>query len=236
MPLKSGKNSLSWMPKPPFDYRFEFFKPGKKSYTNEEISNTLGFINHKGYELIPRSDNLSFNRNSQTVSYKPQDKPLHVVFKKTEMEMDFYLGRASGKFGQVGYLAILEDKIEPNSYEKFSQQYQAALFICAALKPYFAWGGHIVELSWKKQKLSFDQIISLSGWVNLFGQSYINKLGGIDNVLLDPTESNRKEALENLRLLSVVPLELGRSPLPNDSALREKEYKKYQLRWPKAFK
>ena len=152
------------------------------------------------------------------------------------MEMDFYLGRASGKFGQVGYLAILEDKIEPNSYEKFSQQYQAALFICAALKPYFAWGGHIVELSWKKQKLSFDQIISLSGWVNLFGQSYINKLGGIDNVLLDPTESNRKEALENLRLLSVVPLELGRSPLPNDSALREKEYKKYQLRWPKAFK
>lgn len=31
--------------------------------------------------------------------------------------MDFYLGKAKEKHGQVGYLSIAEDKIEPNPYD-----------------------------------------------------------------------------------------------------------------------
>ncbi|MBU1570130.1 MAG: hypothetical protein KKE00_06410, partial [Proteobacteria bacterium] len=122
-------------PKPPFDYRFEFFKPGKKTYTQKEITNIIGFVNHKGFAVKHVSKNLTFNDDSRTALYSPQDKPLHVIFIKPNLEMDFYLGQAEGKLGQVGYLSIPADKIEPDPYEKFSQQYQAALFICAALKP-----------------------------------------------------------------------------------------------------
>lgn len=236
MALKSGKNPLSALPKPPFDYRFEFFQPGKKSYSSEEITLIFGVMNRKGFQIIHDSSNIRFDQKSRSAVFSPQDKPFHVRFKKHDIEMDFYLGWAEGKLGQIGHLSIPENKIGLDPYEKFSQLYQVALWICFGLKPSFAWGGHQFELAWRKKKLSFDQIISLSGWVNLFGQGYIDKLGGIDNVLLEPTEDNRKEALENLRVLSVVPLEVGRSPLPNDSALREKEYKKYKLRWPKAFK
>ena len=196
-----------------YDYRFDFFKPGKTSYTPQEFMNILGPLEIMGFEIRfpPRDPHVDMKKG--TITFQPRETQLGVELLMPGKRLGLFIGPAEGEHGSIGLLAMPEEQFEENPQENTGLLFRTALHISNALKPYFAWGDHELELDKLPHCLSLDRIGALA-WANFFSKEFIEEIGGIEKVLFDPEDKqSKKEAQDTLETFSVVPMELAPNPV-----------------------
>lgn len=217
-----------------YSYCFEFFKPGKKSYTGVELLGLLGFLQNRGYKLKfpPGDTHLEIQTDTMTqLAFKPQETKLSVDLIKDGQFLDLILGPADGEHGQIGLLAISDEQFREKSQENAKLLFTTAMYISGFLKPYFSWGDHELELDKLSHCLRFDRIGALA-WANFFSKEFLEEIGGVEKILLDPeNKTEKKEVGEILETFSIAPLELSATPVETSLATIALEFNR---RFPEA--
>ncbi len=198
-----------------YSYSFWFYKPGKKFYNPEELIDTLNALHGADYDVVfhPRDPHVKKNR----IQLDKKETYLDIELRKSGRILGFHLGPAEERAkGDIAGLSMPGEHFTddfPNDHEGNAQILsEAAMIITSTLKPLFAWGDHELELDKLEPFLSFDRIGAMA-WSNFFSRELIEKLGGIDRVLLRPEDKQyRQEAEGMLKELSFVPITLFDSP------------------------
>lgn len=200
-----------------YSYSFAFYKPGKKFYNSKELVDTLNALHGADYDVVfhPRDPHIKKNR----IQFNKKETHLDVEIRKSGRRLGFHLGPAEEEERAHGAIAGLFMQGEtftddfPNDHEGNAQILsEAAMIITSTLKPLFAWGDHELELDKLEPFLRFDRIGAMA-WANFFSKELIERLGGIDKVLLRPEDKQYRQGAEGmLRELSFVPITLFDSP------------------------
>lgn len=199
-----------------YDYRFAFYKPGKDYFSGNEFVDTLNKLHGLGYEIKFRPNDPHVNRKKGTVHFNPNERNLNVEVIKEGRFMDLTVGPAEGKHGLIALLAIAEEQLDDQFKNEQGLNGQilseAAMAVSNALKPLFAWGDHELELDNLEPFLNFDRIGAIA-WSNFFSQELIERLGGLDKILLRPQDKQYREGAQGmLKEFGFVPITLSESP------------------------
>lgn len=197
-----------------YSYYFAFYKPGKKFYNPKELADTLDALHGANYDVVfhPRDPHVKRNR----IQFNKRETRLDIEIRKSGRILSFHLGPAEGDQGRMAGLSMPGEHFTddfPNDHEGNAQILsEAAMIITSTLKPLFAWGDHELELDKLEPFLRFDRIGAMA-WANFFSKELIERLGGIDKVLLRPEDKQYRQGAEGtLRELSFVPITLFDSP------------------------
>jgi hypothetical protein len=166
-----------------YTYDFVFYKPGKKFYTQDEVVRMKNSLANRGFEV----------EGKWRMDEKEKEKIVDIDFdlRKSGQEFFLLLGPAEEDFhGRLGQLSIPREQFEENPKKSADLMIKAANTIFVELKPLFGWGDHELELNRLEQFLRFDKIAALA-WVNFLSRELVERLGGLDKVLLFPP--NKKE-------------------------------------------
>ena len=184
-----------------YGYCFEFFQPGKRSFTNKEFFQTLNNLSEFDYDIKFRPNDPHIKQNS--LEFRPHESNLNVEVAKKGRWMDLILHPAEGEFGTIGWLTIDEEQLQ----EQFKDEQaingkiltEAGFAIFDSLKPYFAWCDHELELDKLEEGLRFNRVGAVA-WSNLFSKEFIHRIGGLEKVIFrpeDPREKQRAQAMLN---------------------------------------
>jgi len=202
-----------------YSYQFQFFKPGKENYPQKEIFmllTALQEINHFEIKFPPRDPHI--DQKQGMIGIQPVEKELGLSLRLPGKDLGLFLGPAEGKFGEIALLSMPVEQFDENPRENAPILFRAALTVSKVLEPYFAWGDHEAELDKLSHCLRFDELGALA-WANLFSREFLNEIGGIDQVLLNPEDTEDKKGVaELLDIYSVAPLELSPSPAEETKA------------------
>lgn len=183
-----------------YDYYFVFYKPGKRSYTQEEVFLLFNHLGRMGFELHGQ-----FNAPEQVES-------INLNLKKSGQELSLILGPAEEKFhGRLGQLAIPEEQFEENPKENTELLLTAAHTISSEIKPLFAWGDYELEIGRLEPFLRFDRVSALA-WANLFNRELVERFGGVKSFLFQPTPEKEKELQRKLEDWLFLPIQLANLP------------------------
>lgn len=210
-----------------YSYCFIFYKPGKREYSNEEIQGTIDTLYRAGCKLNATSFSDPHIKEGK-FRIDLRETNLNLNIEKSGCRFTFHLHPAQEEsHGAIGGLFIPEEQFRENSKNNSTIMLEIALAICFGLKPLFAWGDHELEISKLEPWLSFDEIKALA-WNNQFSKELVDRLGGLENVLLFPKE---KEDYLDLYLVQVSLWSDPTEPTRSDVALQCRgRYPEAQLR------
>jgi len=213
-----------------YTYDFDFFKSGKKFFTKKELEKLIKTLEDFGFEVKPgnltsqpyKNGKFEFQEKEKSlminILYDPNPGFTFPLFLEIpDKKEDYCIARLSAGDWQIEY----KNEERNGQYVEFSSEeitsncqvfYKAAAAVMWALKPYFAWGDHELLLN-GKEITSFDKITALA-WINMFSLEFVEKLGGLDKVLLFPNpevEKAYKDAKKTGEYM-FVPLQLAENP------------------------
>lgn len=200
-----------------YDYRFNFYKPGKDYFTADELIDTLNKLHGLGFNIRFRPNNSHVDKKKGSIRFNARERGLNIEVNREGRFMDLIIGPAEGKYGEIGLLAIAQEQFDDqfkNEPEKNAQILsEAALAVFLGLKPFFAWGDHELEIDKLEDFLSFSRIGALA-WNNFFSKELVEKLGGINKILLHPnSEEERVRANGMLGEMQFYAFNLSGSPM-----------------------
>lgn len=185
-----------------YSYCFEFYNPGKKFYQSEEVKNTSDALLRAGFQVHPVSS------HDPHIDFKEKQ----IIINEQETEMNFYIEKSTSRMelylfpacdyanGETAHLTMPEDRFRENSKQNALLMLEAANAVWFGINPLFAWGDHELEIGKLIPFLRLDEIRALA-WVNFFRNDLVEKLGGLDNVLLRPEKE--KSVYRELRYAMV---------------------------------
>ena len=200
-----------------YTYSFEFYRPGKDYFSGNEFVDTLNKLRGLDFEIKFRPNDPHVDRKKGSIRFNPRERGLNVEVSREGRFMDLILGPADGKFGSIGLLAIDAEQFDyqfKSEQEKNAQILsEGALAVFLGIKPIFAWGDHELELDKLGDFLSFDRIGALA-WNNFFSRELIEKLGGINKILLHPESREERERAQGiLKEFQLYSLNISDSPM-----------------------
>lgn len=184
-----------------YSYVFEFYKPGKKIYNKSEIERTINYFKDTGYEV---ENNFKLFSDVTDIS---------VRISKSDFNFGFYLYPSREEsHGAIAELTISQEQFEKDREEAKNLMIELASGIFLGIEPLFAWGDHELEIGRLEEYLRFDKITALA-WVNFFSKELVERLGGIEQVVLFPDEVKSYEGKE-WKFSSVLTSPLPTEPIP----------------------
>lgn len=208
-------------------YEFRFYKPNKKYFTKNELEKMVKNLAEYGFVV-------DYERELNPEKYK--DKKLEFKEKQTRIggviinftdlfgKKSFYdiMIGIDEDSGEIVRLTVYEEFMEltpdgnvsPFARQSFQLFYKAASAIAFALEPYFVWGDHEASLDEIAPYLSFSKVSALA-WINMFSFEFVEKLGGLNKVLLFPPHPEVKKIYETSKKTGeymFVPLQLTDHP------------------------
>lgn len=204
-----------------YSYCFLFYKPGKKFFDGWEIKKTLKYLGRLGFSFRPFSslDPHIHGIGDEELEIgglvlKTKEIAVDLELEKSGYELGFHLHPAQESLhGAIGGFFMPEEEFNKDQKGNARLFFDAAMIVFAGLKPSFAWGDHELELDRLSPFLRFDRIGALA-WGNIFGKEFVERLGGVRNVISVPTPEAEKDASWFLEKISGVPL--GLSFFPNE--------------------
>lgn len=214
------------------DYKFQFFKPNKKFYTKKELEMIIANLKSFGFDAVPAYPASSYVQNGN-FKFKKQETQVNIDIYYNSEGVEYYfmlmLSLDENDNSFIGSLFAEHEQFdykEPEFEGQWTEMpsaevskrlqvlYKAAVAITYALEPYFVWGDTELIFGYWSGHVSFDKVTALA-WMNLFSFDFVEKLGGLDKVLLYPHPEVERMYAESKKTgkYMFIPLQLAENPL-----------------------
>lgn len=199
-----------------YNFRFEFYRPGKKYFGGQEFVDTLNRLKGYDYDIQFHPNDPHIDHKKNTISFNRRETELDVSLIKEGRFIDLLLNPAEGEFGSIGLLAMPEEQFDEqfkNDQQRTAQILSEVAFaVFMVIKPLFAWGDHELELDKLEESLSFKRVGAVA-WNNFYSKELVDKMGGLDKVILRPgIPEERTAAQKMLKDLQFYSLTLTENP------------------------